>query len=265
MTATERACELRVEGVTMRFGGLVALDDVSFVARSGEVLGVIGPNGAGKTTLFNVISGVERPSGGHVRLDELLLTGRTVDAIARAGVTRTFQTPVMFAGLTVRETLMVALAAKSGETPVENLLFACGLGWGERRRERALRTAADALLEASPLAPLADVATEELSFGQERMVEIVRALATEPRVLLLDEPLSGLNADEIPRVLALVAGARARGIAVLFVEHDLRSLLRAVDRLVVLDHGKMIAEGDPASVCADPLVLEAYIGDELVA
>ncbi len=159
----------------------------------------------------------------------------------------------------------LALAARPGARRVEDSLLSCGLRFGERARERSLAEAVDALLAGLPIAALADLPCEGLSFGQERMVEIVRALAIEPRVLLLDEPLSGLNGDEIPPVLELVASARARGIAVLFVEHDLRSLLRAVDRLVVLDHGKKIAQGDPESVCADPTVLEAYIGDELVA
>jgi ABC-type branched-subunit amino acid transport system ATPase component len=259
--------ELAIETLDLakRFGGVHAVDHISLSIPVNEIRGVIGPNGAGKTTLFNVISGVNRPTAGRVWLGDVLLTGRGADRIARDGVTRTFQTPVMFAGLTVRETLMVALAARPGARRVEDSLLSCGLRFGERARERSLVEAVDALLAGLPIAALADLPCEGLSFGQERMVEIVRALAIEPRVLLLDEPLSGLNADEIPPVLELVASARARGIAVLFVEHDLRSLLRAVDRLVVLDHGKKIAQGDPESVCADPAVLEAYIGDELVA
>ncbi|MBV8584351.1 MAG: ABC transporter ATP-binding protein [Candidatus Eremiobacteraeota bacterium] len=238
---------LRVESVSVRFGGLLALDDVSFDARAGEVLGLIGPNGAGKTTLFNVISGVQNPSRGRVRLDDVALTGRPVHRIASLGVTRTFQTPVMFWGLTVRESLMVALDSHVHEA------------------EDVLRRKADALLADTPLEAKAGVATEALSFGEERVLEILRALAIEPRVLLLDEPLSGLGSDEIARVLALVRDARDRGVAVLFVEHDLRSLLAAADRFVVLDHGRKIAEGSPETIRTDPVVLDAYIGDELSA
>ena len=238
---------LRVESVSVRFGGLLALDDVSFDARAGEVLGVIGPNGAGKTTLFNVISGVQHPARGRVRLDDVVLTGRPVHRVASLGVTRTFQTPVMFWGLTVRESLMVALDAHAHEA------------------EDVLRRKADALLAGTALEAKAGVATEALSFGGERVLEILRALAIEPRVLLLDEPLSGLGSDEIARVLALVRDARDRGVAVLFVEHDLRSLLAAADRFVVLDHGRKIAEGSPEAIRSDPVVLDAYIGDELSA
>ena len=254
---------LRVEGVTVRFGGLLALDDVSFEASPGAVLGVIGPNGAGKTTLFNVISGINRASAGRVVLDGRVLSELPVHSVAALGVTRTFQTPVMFWGLTVRESVIVALAARAQQ--VEHALVASGVGLGSRRAElERLHAEADTLLAGGPLEPHADLATESLSFGQERMLEIVRALAIEPKVLLLDEPLSGLNGDEIALVLSLVRGARDRGVTVLFVEHDLANLLTAADRFVVLDHGRKIAEGSPAEVCADPVVLDAYIGDEVL-
>ncbi|HTX03794.1 MAG TPA: ABC transporter ATP-binding protein [Candidatus Acidoferrales bacterium] len=237
---------LRVENVTVRFGGVVALDGVTFEAQSGEVLGVIGPNGAGKTTLFNVISGLQRPSTGVVMLDERRLTRLPMHRIAALGVTRTFQTPVMFWGLSVRESLMVALDAKG-------------------RAANASESAARALLAGTPLEPHADVLTESLSFGQERVLEMLRALAVEPRVLLLDEPLSGLSGDEIDAVLGLVRSARSRGVCILFVEHDLHRLLAAADRFIVLDHGRKIAEGSPEAISNDPIVLDAYIGDELSA
>ena len=255
---------LRVDGVTVRFGGVVALDDLSFEARPAEVLGIIGPNGAGKTTLFNVISGVQRPTAGIVALDEIVLTNLPIHRIAALGVTRTFQTPVMFWGLTVRESIMVALAARAQR--VEHTLISAGLGFarGGGGLDEQLAQA-DALLVGTPLEPHADLATESPSFGQARMLEIVRALAIEPSVLLLDEPLSGLNPDEIRHVLALVRGLREHGVTVLFVEHDLANLLTAADRFVVLDHGRKITEGSPEAVCADPIVLEAYIGDEVSA
>jgi ABC-type branched-subunit amino acid transport system ATPase component len=251
---------IAVRGVTVRFGGVVAVNDVSFDAKPGEVLGVIGPNGAGKTTLFNVISGVQRPTSGYVMLDDDVLTSLPVHRVAALGVTRTFQTPIMFWGLTVRESVMVALAARAQR--VERTMVAAGIGLERREDGERLREEADALLAGTPIEALADRETESLSFGQERMLEIVRALAIEPKALLLDEPLSGLNGDEIHRVLALVTQAKSRGVIVLFVEHDLATLLTVADRFVVLDHGRKIAEGSPAEITSDPIVLEAYIGDE---
>jgi len=237
---------LRVENVTVRFGGVVALDGVTFEARPGEVLGVIGPNGAGKTTLFNVISGLQRPSAGTVTLGDRRLTHLPMYRIAALGITRTYQTPVMFWGLNVCESLMVALDARA-------------------RGGKTSEDAARALLAGTPLERSAGVLTESLSFGQERVLEILRALAVEPKVLLLDEPLSGLSGDEIDAVLELVRSARAQGVSILFVEHDLHRLLAAADRFVVLDHGRKIAEGSPEAICNDPVVLDAYIGDELSA
>ena len=259
---------LAVRNVTVRFGGVVAVDDVSFEARGGEVLGVMGPNGAGKTTLFNVISGVQKPTAGEVLLGDVRLTGRDVDAVAALGVTRTFQTPVMFWGLSVRESVEVALAARDagGAYPpaAPRELIPCGLGVPHsRRHDAALRGRAGAILEQAGIAAMADRATESLAFGEERLLELARALAVAPAVLLLDEPLSGLNPDEIDAVLASIRAARANGVAVLLVEHAVGELLAVADRVVVLDHGRKIAEGAPQAVAGDPLVIDAYIGDEL--
>ena len=266
--AAPAAIRLAVRGVSMRFGGVLALDDVSFEAHAGEVLGVMGPNGAGKTTLFNVISAVQRPTHGEVRLGETRLDGREVDEVAALGVTRTFQTPIMFWGLTVRESVAVALAAReaggSYPPPAPRGLLASGLALPQRRRQDAeLATRADALLERSGLAHMAARPTESLAFGEERLLELCRALAVEPRVLLLDEPLSGLNGDEAAAVLDAVRRARAGGIAVLLVEHAVGELLAVADRVVVLDHGRTIAQGRPDEVARDPVVIDAYIGDEL--
>jgi len=266
--ADAAATVLRVEAVTMRFGGVVALDDVSFSARTGEVLGVMGPNGAGKTTLFNVICGLQRPTAGSVALGDRRLTGLPFDRVAALGVTRTFQTPVMFWGLTVRESVEVALNARAfGDTyppSPQRELVACGLGTrGRRRAERALRERAAELLAQTGIGTLADRPTESLAFGEERLLELARALAVAPTVLLLDEPLSGLNPDEIDGVLRSIRAARADGIAVLLVEHAVGELLSVADRVVVLDHGRRIAEGTAAEVTVDPIVIDAYIGDEL--
>jgi branched-chain amino acid transport system ATP-binding protein len=266
MTAQTTAM-LSVERVGMSFGGVTALDDVSFSAASGEVLGIMGPNGAGKTTLFNVISGVQAPTSGSVRFGGAAVTGWPPNRIAALGLTRTFQTPVMFWGLSVRESLAVALEARTvhGSYPATlgRTLVASGAGLAARRRadERALARA-DELLAGTALAPLADRPTESLSFGEERLLELARALALEPRALLLDEPLSGLNAAEAAQVLEEVRGARTAGVTVLLVEHAVDELLAIADRIVVLDHGKKIAEGSRAEVVANPLVVDAYLGDE---
>jgi ABC-type branched-subunit amino acid transport system ATPase component len=270
MASAATATTLEVRGVTVRFGGVVAVDDVTFTAHAAEVLGVMGPNGAGKTTLFNVISGVQRPTSGEVSLGGTRLTGRGVEDVAALGVTRTFQTPVMFWGLTVRESVEVALAAHEfgGTYPPApwRELLRCGLASPGRRRENAaLRERADAILTAAGIAAMAGRATESLAFGEERRLEMARALAVSPTVLLLDEPLSGLNPDEIEAVLTSIRGARASGVAVLLVEHAVGELLAVADRVVVLDHGRTIAEGTPQTVAADPLVIDAYIGDELDA
>jgi len=262
------AATLAVRNVSMRFGGVLALDDVTFSARAGDVLGVMGPNGAGKTTLFNVISGVQRPTAGTVTLNDVVLSGKSVDHVASLGVTRTFQTPVMFWGLTVRESVVVALAAREfgrryPPAPLRALVSS-GLGSPLRRGvDRALREEADALLERAGIRHLADRATETLAFGEERLLELARALALAPTMLLLDEPLSGLNPDEVHAVLASIRGARAAGIGVLLVEHAVGELLAVADRVVVLDHGRKIAEGDGEQVARDPVVIDAYIGDEL--
>jgi branched-chain amino acid transport system ATP-binding protein len=262
------ATTLDIRNVTVRFGGVVAVDDVSFTARTGEVLGVIGPNGAGKTTLFNVISGVQSPTTGSVSLGGVTLTGRSIAAIAALGVTRTFQTPVMFWGLDVRESIAVALGAREfgGTYPPSPLrsLLAAGLGLRSRRRaDNELRERASTLLERMGLAKYADRATESLSFGEERLLEMARALAVEPVMLLLDEPLSGLNPDEADEVLASIRTARTAGVGVLLVEHAVGELLSVADRVVVLDYGRRIAEGSGADVAANPVVIDAYIGDEL--
>jgi ABC-type branched-subunit amino acid transport system ATPase component len=271
MSAAARAAPaatLDVRNVTQRFGGVVAVDDVTFSAHSGEVLGVMGPNGAGKTTLFNVISGVQRPTAGEVTLSGTRLTGRDVEDVAALGVTRTFQTPVMFWGLNVRQSIEVALTARAfgGTYPPapQRELIPCGLGLRARRRaDAALHERADAVLARAGISAMADRATESLAFGEERLLELARALAADPAVLLLDEPLSGLNPDEIHAVIASIRAARADGVAVLLVEHAVGELLAVADRVVVLDHGRKIAEGTPQAVAADPLVIDAYIGDEL--
>jgi branched-chain amino acid transport system ATP-binding protein len=230
---------LEVDTVTVRFGGHLALRDVSLSAEAGEVTGLIGPNGAGKTTLFNVITGLQKPQRGEVRIDGTPVTRLAPHRRARLGLARTFQRLELFTLLTVRENLTLAAA---------------------QRRPGRPDVDADELLEFIGLADVADVRADELPTGKARLVELGRALATRPRVLLLDEPASGQDDGETEafrRVLIDVAG---RGVAVVLVEHDVQLVMRTCRCVHVLDFGAVLASGTPAEVQADPRVQAAYLG-----
>jgi len=236
---------LEVRGVTVRFGGHVALDAVDVTAEVGMVTGLIGPNGAGKTTLFNVITGLQPPVAGRVLLDGKDLGRLPPYKRARRGLARTFQRLELFTHLSVRENVLVAadLRAKygrDGEDP---------------------RTDVDAIIERVGLGGLAEQRVDELPTGQARLVEIARALATRPRVLLLDEPASGLDDGETEHLSRLLRELAGRGIAVLLVEHDVPLVMSVCDLIHVLDFGSIIAVGDPASIRTNQAVLSAYLGE----
>ena len=242
---------LSVTGVSVRFGGITALRGVDLEVGRGTITGLIGPNGAGKTTLFNVITGVVDPVAGRVFLDAVDITGWARHRRGRAGVARTFQRLELFTGLTVRDNLLAAWEAS-----------VAGAVLGRRRRDG--REVVDSVLERLELTPLADRVAGQLSTGQGRLVELGRALAVRPRILLLDEPSSGLDQGETEHFRDVLLGAVGQDDgepAVLLVEHDVALVMEVCDRITVLDFGERIAEGTPEQVRNDPRVVAAYLGE----
>lgn len=247
---------LSVRKVQKSFGGFRALDDVSFEMAAGGLLGIIGPNGAGKSTLFSVISGFLAADAGGVSFDGRALDRMGAAARARAGMVRTFQVPREFHHLTVAENLMAAAPGQSGEG-----LFGLFLRPGRvRAEEAAIRAEAEATMDFLRLSPVAGTPAGRLSGGQKKLLELGRALMAKPRLILLDEPFAGVNPVLVGQIMERIAALNARGIGFLVIEHDLGALSRLVPRMLVMDRGRVLAEGAPDAVLAEPAVREAYLG-----
>jgi ABC-type branched-subunit amino acid transport system ATPase component len=248
---------LRLDGITQIFGGLTALEDISFTARGGEITGVIGPNGAGKTTLFNIVTGIYTQTAGSVHLSDRNISGFPPEKLATLGMVRTFQNIELFSQMTVLENVMVGLHTKSTSG-----IFSCAFKLpGHLKEERVIREKSMQWLDFVGIADSSRDEAANLPFGKGRLLEIARAMALEPQIILMDEPAAGLNSRETVELAALIRKIRESGVTVVLVEHDMELVMDVCDSILVLNLGHKLAEGTPREIQENPSVIAAYLGE----